>query len=185
MRVLLAILLVLGLTGCVKVGVETAKPIQVDINMRVDVYQHVVNDVDSINDEIYGSDDTSWNFLFAIQEAYAADRSEAAQAAISRRKERIKSLTSYFKQGYIGIDRNALVKVISDVGADVAGEVNALVKAENKDRTIMQKEVADKNEAGLSGVQKVFFEDEYKRAPKGFTFEVYDAAKDKYVWQVK
>ena len=108
-------------------------------------------------------------------------QSGKAQAATSRRKERIGKLRGYFKQGLIGVNRNALVEVI----AQASSGVKALASAENKDRKIMQEEVANKNKTNLAGVRRVFFEDEYKRAPKGFYFEIYDRKKDTYTWTRK
>ena len=61
MRKIALLLLTIIAFGCAKVQVETTKPIKVDVNMRVDVYQHVVKDVESVNDQIYY---TSFKKLF-------------------------------------------------------------------------------------------------------------------------
>ena len=181
MKWFLIVLLSVGVAGCAKIQVETVKPIKVDINMRVDVYQHVVNDVESINNEIYGSGDQSFDFLFGIRNVYAADLSSRAQEAIARRKKRLSELQGYFKLGVIGVNRNALLEEVGEISP----QIQALIAAENKDRTIMQEEVAKKNNTNLRAVQRVFFEDEYERAPKGYYFEIYDIVKDKYVWTRK
>jgi uncharacterized protein YdbL (DUF1318 family) len=182
MKRILFIILVLIAFGCAKVSVETAKPIKVDINMRVDIYQHVVQDVESINDEIYGSQEKKLNSIFMVRNAYAADWSGQAQEAISRRKTRVAKIEKYFAKGYIGENKDALLEIKGNVPSQLRGELVNLIKEENKDREIIYKETAQKNNASISEVRKVFFGGDYKRAPSGYYFEVYDSNEGKYVW---
>ena len=84
MKRLVVIMVAIIAVACAKVSVETKEPIKVDVNMRVDIYQHVVEDVQSINDQIYGGSQQEFNSLFFIHTAYAQDASSAMQAAISR-----------------------------------------------------------------------------------------------------
>lgn len=175
------VLVVIIALGCAKVSVETKEPIKVDINMRVDVYQHVVNDVESINDQIYGSGEKQLNAIFSIGVAYAEDFSADVSAAISRRKSRGKTIESYLAKGYIGENRNALLQLMGQAPADKRDSINKMVNEENSDRNAIYSAVAKKNETSQKEVRKVFFEDDYKRAPSGSWFEVY---KDNttYIW---
>lgn len=177
----LVVLLVLML-GCARVKLETSKPIKVDINLRVDVYQHVVKDVDTIADEIYGSQGKKMNAIFSLEEVYAADFSEEATQAISRRKERLDKIDEYFSKGYIGEERNALL-VIRD--QTVASQIESTINEENKDRQLIYKATAEKNQAEASEVAKVFFNKDYERAQSGWWFEVFDSERGRYLWQRK
>lgn len=179
MKKLGAILIVFMLLGCARVAVETKKPLKVDINMRLDVYQHVVNEAESIEDQIYGNGNAEMNFLLGVSEVYAADN---LSEAIERRKERAPRIESYFNKGYIGEDRNGYLKLIK---SDAPDEVKKVIVKENKDRRIIYQNTANKNNTKLSAVEKIFFKDHYKRAPSGWYFEIYSQSKEKYIWQKK
>ncbi len=48
--------LALGYLGCARVSVQGSKePIKLDISMRLDIYQHVKNDIDNIENMVAGS----------------------------------------------------------------------------------------------------------------------------------
>ncbi|MBN2120802.1 MAG: DUF1318 domain-containing protein [Candidatus Omnitrophica bacterium] len=179
------IILALVLLGCAKLSVETKKPIQVDINMRVDVYQHVVNDVESINDQLYGPGDQGFNILFGMQAAYASDLSEEANQAIARRKERLAKVEEYFAKGYVGENSRALLEIKGSVPGEIKGQVQDTVNKENSDREIIYKAIADKNNSSLSTVREVSRNSDYNRAPSGYLFEVYDASQEKFIWKKK
>jgi uncharacterized protein YdbL (DUF1318 family) len=181
-RVFLATM-VLFLFACAKVSVETKEPIKVDINMRVDVYQHVIKDAESINDEIYGTKEKNINALFGLEEAYAADLSSETNEAISRRKARAAQITKYFNAGYVGENKDALLSLRYDVPADLENEIKNLISEENKDREIIYAATAEKNGASLSETKKIFFQDDYKRAPSSWWFETEEGGS--FIWKQK
>jgi uncharacterized protein YdbL (DUF1318 family) len=183
MRQMSLLIVLLMVFGCAKVSVETKEPIKVDINMRVDVYQHIVKEADSINDQIYGDDDQSFNIHFFLQEACAADSSAQVQEAITRRKARAKKIKEFFKSGYIGENRNAYLEARGDVPADVSAEVQKAVGEENRDRKIIYEAQAAENDVSVSEVQKIFFKDDYERAPSGYWFEIKRGGS--YTWAQK
>ncbi len=172
------VLLAFAVFGCAKVNVETKEPLKVDINMRIDVYQHVAKDAESINDQIYGSSEKKVNALFNLNEAYAADANDSG-AAIERRKSRASQIEDYFNKGYIGENREALLEARSGAPADA----ESLVSGENADRKIIYQQIADKNGVDVSETQKVFFQDDYNRAPSGWWFEASDGKT--YAWKQK
>lgn len=172
MRKVSIILLALFVVSCAKVSVETKNPIKVDITMRVDVYQHVVKDVEDINDQIYGNLEKDFNFLFSFQDAYAAELSAGASAAISRRKNRVSTVEKFFAQGYIGENKNGLLEVRGSVPGGEKARVEKLISEENKDREILYKAIAKKNGTDVSSVRKASFESDYKRASSGYWFQV-------------
>jgi len=158
--------------GCAKVNLQTSQPIKVDINMRVDVYQHVAADVASVQDQIYGSTEKQMNAIFFMENAYAQGQSPEVAAAIERRKDRKSVIDEYLSRGYIGENRNALLEVIAkSIPADLKGNVQSAISQENSDRKIIYAAIAEKNGAELSETAKIFFDDDYKRASAGYWFQ--------------
>ena len=171
--------------GCAKVSVEAVKPIKVDINLRVDVYQHVEKDVESIEDQIYGNKPIKVNFIFGLQSLYAQEYSQDVVDAIERRKERSKKIDEYMRKGFLGVNKNDLLQVVNPIPPGLKGSILELVNKENSDRIIIHEAVAKKNNADISDIEKVFFKDHFDRAPKGYWFEIYDIEKGKFLWVQK
>lgn len=180
MKKISIVILALFIISCAKISVETTKPIKVDVNMRVDVYQHVVKDIEDINDQIYGSPEKDFNFLFDFARVYAADQ---MSTAISRRKERVDVIEEYFVQGYIGENKNAFLELRGNVPEEKSGQIQKVISEENKDREMLYKAIAEKNGIGVSSVQKVSFESDYKRALSGYWFQALDG--EEYIWKKK
>lgn len=163
--------------GCAKVNLQTAQPLKVDINMRVDVYQHVAKDVASVQDQIYGSAQKQMNSLIFIEDVYAQAQSPEVSAAIERRKERRPTIEDYFSKGLIGENKNAYLEVISkDIPESLNSTIQNTVKEENNDRSIIYGSIAAKNGADVLQTAKVFFDDDYKRAPSGYWFQAADGS---------
>lgn len=169
--------------GCAKLSLETVEPIKVDINMRVDVYQHVVEDVKSVNDQIYGGPEKNFNSLFSFGEAYAADLSGEMALAISRRKARVNIIEGYFTRGYIGENKDAFLELRGSVSSQERSRIRSVVSEENKDREVIYKATAQKNGTNVSAVRKVFFEGDYNRAPSGYWFQTPFGGR--YTWKKK
>ena len=180
MKKVLIVFLAFNVLACAKISVETKKPIKVDINMRVDIYQHVVKDADSINDQIYGDRDKDFNAIFRFNEVYAADSSSEA---IARRKARLSKVEGYFSRGYVGENRDAFLAIRSGVPSNINADVESLISAENKDREILYQATAKKNNTDVSSVRKIFFENDYNRSPAGYWFEV--NRNGQYKWERK
>lgn len=181
-KIFYAIMFVVAI-GCAKVNLQTSQPLKVDINMRVDVYQHVAKDVESIQDQIYGTSQKQMNAIMFMEEAYAQE-SSTMEEAIERRKARRDIIEDYLNRGYIGENKDAYLQVFSNsIPYDKQGMVVSATKDENNDRKIIYKAIADKNSVDVSQTRKVFFDDDYKRAPKGYWFEVYEGGK--YIWKQK
>ncbi|MFH1519989.1 MAG: DUF1318 domain-containing protein [Candidatus Omnitrophota bacterium] len=173
---------VLFIISCAKLSVETAKPIKVDINMRVDIYQHVIKDVEDINAQIYGTEDKDFNALFGFNQAYAEDLSDLTASAISRRKARVSIVEGYFAQGYIGENKDALLE-LRNAPEEERGQIESLISQENSDRNIIYQAIAEKNGTDISTVRKASLESDYKRAGSGYWFQVSDS--EGYTWNKK
>jgi len=179
MRIIALFILSIFILACAKVSVEASKPIKVDISMRLDVYQHVENDVNSIVDRIYEGKPKQVNWFLGIGSVYAADFSPQVEAAIARSQMRLTQIEDYLAKGYIGENRDGMLVVLSDENADVMQTVTQ----ENDDRLVIYKNTADENGADLATVRKAFFDKHYQKAPQGASFEV--CSSSGCVWKKK
>ncbi len=174
----------IAILGCAKVNLQTSQPLKVDINMRVDVYQHVAKDVESIQDQIYGSSQKQMNAIGLMEEVYADDSSASLNEAIENRKERKDIIEVYLKKGYLGESRDRYLQIVSrNIPSDMEDEIKGMMNAENADRKIIYEAVAKKNGVSVAQTSKIFFDDDYKRAPSGYWFEVDDGGN--YIWKQK
>jgi len=165
------------------VRVEAPKEaFKVDISMRLDIYQHVENDIDSIENIVSGaaqkqSAPGAKNFMnILVQDAYAQEGlgSDVEQAAL-RRRDRKPLLSKYESSGVIGENRLGLVEIRAAANADA----QTLVRDENSDRMAIYKAVAQKNGTSVEDVQKLYAKRLQTDAPAGTPIET-DAG-----WTVK
>ncbi|MDD5737706.1 MAG: DUF1318 domain-containing protein [Candidatus Omnitrophica bacterium] len=178
-----ALLLFVGI-GCAQVQVKAPKdPIKVDITMRLDVYQHVEKDIDTIEDIVSGKstpkprEGMQLNLLFTNAYAEEGMSSDVEKAAL-RRRDRKDELVSWERKGVIGENRMGLVEARS--GQAPGG----LVSAENADRMVIYKAISQKNGAALEDVQKLYAKRLIEDAPAGTPIEVMDASGN-YGWKKK
>jgi len=164
---------VIVLLGCARANMVAPKDaIKLDVSMRLDVYQHVAKDVDSIENQVSGSPKTtvSQNHQSLLEyfttNAYAQeDLGAGVQAAVSNRKNRRPDLKAMEAKGVIGENASGLVEARSGpTGQD-------LVQAENNDRMVIYKAVAEKNGSSLSDVQQMFAKRHQADAPSGTPIE--------------
>lgn len=109
-KLYVSVLCVFLALGCARVMVETPKePIKIDVSMRVDIYQHIQNDIDAIEGVVSGSQtqaqtpDKHSKLNFFIGTAFAQDDLDpAVKEAALRRKARLSALQSLMSQGAIG-----------------------------------------------------------------------------------
>lgn len=188
-------LLVIGIIltlACARVRVEAPKePIKVDISMRLDIYQHVVKDIDKIESIVSGSqektkpkDDKQSLLGYFIGSVYAQGElnPEIEQAAL-RRKDRYSELTSWEGKGVIGENRSGLLEIRNPQQSNPS--LDNLVKAENSDRMIIYKSVAKKNNVTVEEIQKIYAERLQKSAPSGTPIEVFNSKTAAYEWKIK
>lgn len=177
--------------GCARVRVEAPKePIKVDVSMRIDVYQHVQKDIDAIEDIVSGSSkekvasDQHSRFKFFVGVAYAQEElNPSVQEAALRRKERLTDLYLLMKQGIIGENKAGLVEIVDESRADAP--MKSLVADENSDRMVIYKELAQKNNASVDDIQKVYTSRLQNDAPPGTLIEIYNNASSSYEWKKK
>jgi uncharacterized protein YdbL (DUF1318 family) len=160
--------------GCASVEVKAPKePIKMDIAMRLDVYQHVVKDVDSIESIVEAGSPKAATRVSSIRgfwvgTAYADDGlgQEAFDAAY-RRRDRRSELTSLETKGALGEGSNALVTLRDSGNAQAKG----VMTAENNDRMIIYRAIAAKNGSSVEEVQKVYAGRIREGLPSGAYFQ--------------
>lgn len=143
--------------GCASVQVQAPKdPIKMDISMRLDVYQHVVKDINDIESIVSGGavKSVAWLSELVVTTAYAEDGlPQAAMDAAYRRRDRKTQLDAYLSQGALSEGSDAYVAVR---GGDAAAR--ALAEAENADRRVIYEAIAAKNGSSVADVQRVYAE---------------------------
>lgn len=165
------------LFGCARVRMEAPKdPIKVDITMRVDVYQHVQEDIDAIEGIVSGESpaptgqDLRGSNLFFLTDAYAQeDLSPELTEAALRRKERLSLLHMLESEGIVGENKSGLVEVRA--ATMITPDAQVLVEEENRDRMVIYEGIAEKNGTAVSEVQKVYAVRLQGDAPAGTPIE--------------
>lgn len=190
MRFFLILLLVISFSsGCMRIG-GTKDPIKMDISMRLDIYQHVEKDIDAIESIISGPEDNKkaadeQSFLgIFVSEAYALEgfNPEVEQAAL-RRKDRLVELSSWEAKGIIGENKKGFVEIRNSQVPDPP--LSQIVSAENSDRMIIYRSIAEKNGTLVAEVQKLYAKRLQEKAPSGTPIEVVSQETGIAEWKTK
>lgn len=189
-RIISILAAVIFVFGCARLSVQGSKePIKVDISMRLDIYQHVQNDIDAIEGIVSGDkgksvtkDNHSLLGIFTGI-AYAEETlgPEVEQAAL-RRKNRLSDLHSLEGKGIVGENRMGLVEARDPSRADESAR--QLINAENDDRMVIYKSIAVKNNTSLGDVQKLYANRLSQDAPAGTPIEVLNSY-GSFDWKIK
>lgn len=176
--------------GCARLSLQAPKePIKLDISMRLDVYQHVQKDIDSIEDIVSGSEKTakpydkhSFLHYFGAATAYAQDALDPqVEAAALSRKARREQVVSLLQAGKVGENRLGLLEARSATDP----VISQLVSGENSDRMVIYKSLAAKNNTGVEEIQKLYASRLQKDAPQGAPVEAFNSSTGTYQWQTK
>ncbi|NQT21934.1 MAG: YdbL family protein [Candidatus Omnitrophica bacterium] len=177
------ILILFFMVGCATVRVKAPeKPIKLDVTMRLDVYQHVQNDIDAIENIVTGSDEkkqpkgTISLLDRLVSTAYAEELDSEVENAALRRKARYSQLVSLEQSGVIGESNSGMVVVRKSAGAST----EKLVRDENNDRMIIYGGIAAKNNTSVNDVQKVYAARLQQDAPSGTPIEAKNGS-----WQIR
>ncbi|MBU1912243.1 MAG: YdbL family protein [Candidatus Omnitrophica bacterium] len=172
--------------GCARIRVEAPKEaIKLDISMRLDIYQHVAKDIDAIEDIVSGNEPKtspgkkgSALDIF-VKDAYAQDSfgPEVEQAAYGRR-DRKPQLDSLETSGAVGENKLGMVEIRGSADS-------AIVDAENSDRMVIYKAIAQKNGISIEEVQKMYAKKLQDGATSGTPVEVLNESSGRYEWKIK
>lgn len=178
---LFALCVVIFGIGCARVRVEAPKEaIKLDISMRLDIYQHVSKDIDDIENMVSGAKGKPTSMISFVEAAYAESLSpEVEQAAINRRDRR-PELISQEEKGAIGENKSGMVEVRNGDSS-----LGAIVSAENNDRAIIYRAIAEKNGISIEEVEAMYAKRLQGDAPSGTPIEVVDESSGAAAWKVK
>lgn len=161
--------------SCASVQVKAPKePIKIDISMRLDVYQHVQQDIDAIEDIVTGSDKEEkpiggQSLLdYVTATAYAQGIDSALEEAALRRKARYSEIVSLERQGMLGESSSGTLVIRKRSSASVS----KLVDEENSDRMLIYRGIAEKNRTSVKDVQKIYATRLQNDAPPGTPIEI-------------
>ncbi|MCU0650923.1 MAG: YdbL family protein [Candidatus Omnitrophica bacterium] len=176
--IVMAVICIIIAIGCARVRVEAPKEaFKVDISMRLDVYQHVAKDIDSIESLVSGqpnektSPGQQGSLNFFVSNAWAQENlpQEVEQAAF-RRRDRRPELSRYESGGIIGENSLGLVEIRDPARADP--QAQSVVRDENADRMAIYEAVARKNSTSVPEVQKLYASRLQSDAPAGTPVQV-------------
>ena len=184
MKTLYFIFFLIVLISCAKVALQSPKdPIKIDITMRLDVYQHIIKDIEDIDSIVYQkkSQEESRFLNFFIDIAYAKNMPKEIEEAALRRRDRLDRIIQLQKSGIVGENRYGLLEILKDID-----EVDkTLVEDENTDRMIIYRTLAKKNSVSVEEIQKLYAKNNQEKAPSGTPIEVLDAISGEYTWKIK
>jgi uncharacterized protein YdbL (DUF1318 family) len=181
------------------VKIQTPEPLEINVKVRIDIYNHV----EAIEDSIYGdaekkeenkeenkekppANESYIRYLF-MEPAYGASDQDDYDAALQRRKARAQQVIKYKNEGSLGENHNGLVSLISSakVKSDkaYAGKVKATVKEENSDRETMYKIDAAKRGIEVEVIKEETARVHRDKAKSGWWIEVEEDGN--WVWKQK
>lgn len=138
-------------------------PLKVDLNMRVDVYQH--------------ADAT-------VQKRVAATQPAGVEDVQTRLRNRMGEVQVLKNNRLVGESRKGLLEVRNQSPGEFGEYVQRTVEAENKDRTAMMQEMAHKKNLALEAVQSQQSELARNKAFNGEWIEV-PQPDGTFVWKQK
>jgi uncharacterized protein len=140
--------LLFALAGCKGIGVNlnTTQPIKVDINVKLDVYQHP----DA-----------------ALQKKVAAASADMPADVQLRRKNRMGEVQLLKNSRMVGENHLGLLELRETPPAEFGEYAKRTVDGENSDRTSLMQEIAKKGNLTIADVQKQQADLAFKRAFNG------------------
>jgi uncharacterized protein YdbL (DUF1318 family) len=138
-------------------------PLKVDLNMRVDVYQH--------------ADAT-------VQKRVASPQPAATEDAQTRLRNRMGEVQVLKNNRLVGESRQGLLEIRNQPPGEFGEYVQRTVEAENKDRAVMMQEIAQKKNLALEEVQRQQSELNRNKAFNGEWIEV-PQSDGIFVWKQK
>ena len=195
--------LVFSSVGCTHhtVKVEQNEPLRVDVNMRIDVYNHVMEHADAIEKMVNDNDTQSCSFwrrfvksLDLAAPVYAESKGQISKKlgqdtldAINNRNLRRDEIIKWQSSGSIGENSSGYVQIYSkiDLTENQIKELERLIKNENDDRKIIYTNLAQIEGTSVVNVGKIYAEKMRETAPSGTPVQVIDEKHKSARWVIK
>lgn len=143
------------------VNVGTPEPIKLDVNMRVDVYQH------------------------SDAEPDASEQQREYDAVIKQQRDRMAQVQTLKNSRWVGENHRGLLSVRELPAGNDGKWVKSTVEAENADRLYLMRAEAKKRNLLLTDIEKEQWQARVKASFQGEWVEVSDGPDGKYRWVKK
>ena len=160
-RLLSLSLLAPALAGCKslpEIPLTTPKPLEVNLNMRLDVYQY------------RGDEPQNKEAVKTIDEA------------TQRQRNRMEEIQTIKNNRFIGEDHRGLLQVREVPAGDWGEYVKRTIDAENEDRTLLMRNQAKETNKALHEIQAEQWKLRIEKAFKGEWIEIPGASSGSYKW---
>ena len=181
----------------IKLVGDKDKPVSINAEIKIDIYQHAVDNVDkmmeAIDDEIDSSENTSFVFKkffyvladFGVSTAYAAEKN-SSQNALSKSIELYKKAYPFLKKQILGENRDGYVSVINKSKNPTDDEIKKAAKIADKlnaaRKSLYLSDAKAKN-VSVREIQTIYAKAFRQKSKKGTWAEV---KKDgKWIWKQK
>lgn len=195
----MAVIFTMIYIGCTHhtVKVEQDEPLRVDVNMRIDVYQHVLEQADEIERMVNEGAGQSMlqkviqlaSYLDFASAAYAQESSFSQETmnAIESRKNRRDEIIDWQSRGILGENADGFVEIYSRQGLSSTelDILQTLVSNENADRQTIYENLAQKQGTSAQAVGKVYSIKLQKNAPAGTPIQTVNEATGSKQWEIK
>lgn len=155
---LLVLLLILPACKLPDINLATPKPIEVNLNMRLDVYQ-------------YSGDQPK-----------DKEQERSLTEASDRQRNRLQEIQTIKNNRFVGEDHRGLLQLREVPAGEWGDYVKRTIEAENEDRMLLMRNEAQKHNRELHEVQKEQWKLRSERAFKGEYIEVPGDKEGSYKW---
>lgn len=176
----LAAVLGAGLPGCSSlpdVNLTTDEPLKVDINVRLDVYQHEGKEGEG------GATGTSGAGGEAGAESDEAKVS--ADLVAKRKRDRMEEVQRLKNNRLVGENHRGLLTIRKLPLDDYGDYVKKTIEDENYDRNYLMRVEAKERNALLHAVQEMTWKENIARSYEGEWIEIAGAAEGTFAWEQK
>ena len=170
----------LYLTGCSSlpdVNLTTDEPLKVDINVRLDVYQHEGQEGES-SENSASSDDAAASQL-------AAESAASADLVAKRKRNRMEEVQRLKNNRLVGENHRGLLTIRKLPLDDYGDYVKKTVEEENYDRNYLMRVEAKERGALLHDVQEMTWKENLARSYEMEWIEIPGDQEGTFVWKQK
>ncbi|MDX9702134.1 MAG: DUF1318 domain-containing protein [Candidatus Auribacterota bacterium] len=172
--------------GCTQhtIKVEQEKPLRVDVNMRIDVYQHVLEQANTIEDMVNQPGGHSFfrgvirrlavlDFASSAYAQSSAQFSDEVMKAIEGRRQRRDQIVEWGSKGVIGENNSGFVELYAPSGlpGSQLAELRQMIDQENRDRLVIYTDLSRGEGTTPEEVGKVYSIKLHKNAPEGMPIQ--------------